>query len=147
MQNTTIPLGFVKAIDKKYRFAYLIGIIALLLFVYYINNLQQDGYGIWFVVLQIPFVIIVSLPSLFPEKELFQLFLKFTDSQIRYRTNYLKGALIIDYSKIDSIEIKATRILINTEEKLIEVSFNTTSYKRTQKIKASFDELKKELNI
>ncbi len=146
MTNSKTLLGFIKPVNPKYRIPYILGVIIFLFFVYYINNRGHETYGIWFVLLQIPFVLIVSLPSLFPEKEVFQLFVQFTDTQIRFRNSYFKKPILINYSEIASIEIQPTKILIITKDRPVEILFNSMGYKPTQKIKANFEMLKKEIN-
>ncbi len=145
MKNSKILLGFIKPVKSKYRIPYVLGIVFFLLFVYSFNNRQQDGYGFWFVLLQIPFVLIISLPSLFPEKEIFQLFVQFTDEHIRFRNSYFKNPTLIHYSKIESIEVKPTKVFIKAKEQTVEILFNSMGYQSTQKIKANFEKLKEEI--
>ena len=147
MNSITFKLGMIKELNPKYRIWYVLFLVAFFFFnFYFFSNLQKDDpYGIVIAIIMMPSVLIVSLPSLFPEKEMFQLFLKFTNSQIKYRTNYFKVAFIIDYSEITSIEIKPTKIIITTAGQTVEISFNTIGYNTTQEIKSKFEELKKEI--
>jgi hypothetical protein len=146
MQETTIKLGMVKELDPKYRFWYLVGVVGFVLFVLFTIYKEDDLLAVIIFLLQIPLVIILSLPSLFPEKELFQLFVKFTDSQISYKKNFLKSPIVINYSDIETIEIKPTKVIVVAKEQPIEFSFNMTGYKRTKEIKTNFETLKEELN-
>jgi len=148
MQNNKIQLGFVKPLPEQYRSWFVVFLVLFTVFLFYIYfHIQEDAFfAIFLTLIQLPTVIIVSLPSLFPEKEIFQLFVQFTDNQLLYRSNYLKGALIIDYSEILSIDIKPTMVIVNTEEKAVEIPFSAMGYKTTKKIKANFESLKQELN-
>jgi len=148
MQNTKIQIGMVKPLPKQYRkwFVGFLGLFSVFLFYIYSHIQKDDFSAIFLTLIQLPSVIIVSLPSLFPEKEIFQLFVQFTDNQLLYRNNYLKGALLIDYSEIQAIEIKPTKVILLIEEKSVEIAFNTMGYKTTKKIKANFESLKEELN-
>ena len=149
MQNKKIQLGFVKPVPKKFRFWFLIALVLYLFLIYYLysKSLNDNLLSLALILTQLPLVIVVSLPSLFPEKEIFQLFVQFSNTKLLYRDNYLKQALIINYEEITRIEIKPTQVIIYTQEqKPLEISFNKTGFKKTQEIKANFEILKKEIN-
>jgi len=147
IEKEKILFGLIKPFPKKYRFWFIIFLAFYALFLFYINFFlqQNDVTAIVLTFVQLPLVIVLSLPSLFPEKEIFQLFIQFNDKELLYKPSYLKAAKTVNYSEIQSIEIKPTKILIDTKKENIELSFALMGYQSGKKIKAKFEELKKQL--
>ena len=147
MQTSKIIFGFIKPIEGKYKKWYVLGMLLYLIFTFNIYNKGMDGLGKWIVITQIPFVFGSSLPILFPKNERFQLYIKFGNTDLIFRNNYLKKAQQLDYKKINTIDIKATQIKLGYTNKDIVIPFNMSTFKQTQKIKANFEQLKQELNL
>ena len=141
MKKEKILFNYMKPLPKKYRFWFIILLISYISFFLRQNN----SFAIMMILVQLPLVVILFLLSLFPEKEIFQLFIQFNDKELLYKPSYLKAAKNVDYSEIQSIEIKPTKILIDTKKENIELSFALMGYQSGKKIKTKFEELKKQL--